>query len=333
MHNERIGRVPVHVLTGFLGSGKTTLLRRLLTDPALSDTAVIINEFGQVGLDHLLVREVREDILLLKSGCLCCEVKDDLVSTLAELDRQRRAGELPPYSRVVVETTGLALPAPIVEAVLSDPRLTNFVRPGRMVTTVDAVHGESTLLAHPEARQQVAFADQLVITKGDLVAPDARDALAQRLASFNAQAAVTTTGNGGAPLASLFVEDLESAAPGTGWNLRLSALGGQGSGHDPGVQTFAVLLERKVTRAAFVEWLDLLLRSRGDSLLRVKGVIAIEDDPRPVVVQGVRHVLYPLANLASWPPTPAPCGWLVFIARDLTQRAIERSLRSVYVSD
>jgi G3E family GTPase len=331
------GRVPIHVLTGFLGSGKTTLLRHLLADPSLADTAVVINEFGEVGLDHLLVREVAEDVVLLSSGCLCCSVRDDLVSTLAELNALMRAGEIPAFARVVVETTGLADPAPIMQAILSETTLVPWFRLGQVITTVDAVNGEQTLARHREARQQLATADRLILTKTDLVGESEGDALGDKLRAMNPSASLLVSRKAQLPAAEVLREAdgpwRAPVAPQLGPILH-SAHGAPAQphahGHDDAIKTFTVALRQPVDWPAFVDWLELLLASRGDSILRVKGLLAINDDERPVVVQGVQHVLYPIERLPAWPPGSAAPGWIVFIARDLTQRAIENSIRSVY---
>mgnify|MGYP001597310513 CR=1 FL=1 len=343
-------RTPVHVLTGFLGSGKTTLLRHLLADPAMADTAVVINEFGEVGLDQLLVREVVEDVILLSSGCLCCTVRDDLLSTLADLDRMRHSGAIPHYSRAVIETTGLADPAPIMQAILSDRQLAPRYRLGQVVTAVDGVNGARTLAAHREARQQLAMADRLIVTKCDLIGAAERHVLIDELAALNPNAAISSSDGHGAAAGELFI------GSGTEWQrtepaLPASASASAGSDehehnhdhghattdadarhaapvHDGSIGTFTVALNEPVRWDSFVDWLELLLISRGDSILRVKGLLRVQGDARPVVVQGVQHVLYPPEYLPAWPPASPQNGWLVFIARDLTQASIEASLRT-----
>ena len=326
------GRTPIHVLTGFLGSGKTTLLRHLLADPALADTAVIINEFGEVGLDHLLVREVAEDVVLLSSGCICCSVRDDLVSTLAELYALMQAGKIPFFARAVVETTGLADPAPIMQAIMSEPRLTRSFRLGQIIATVDGLNGGRTLAAHREARQQLALADRLIVTKTDLVDEADRLALVGKLIAMNPSATLLTSSKGRLPVSDVLGEaDAQWQCPD-----RLKALASphtnhehtHSSPHDEAIRTFTVQLDYPVEWDAFVDWLELLLASRGDSILRVKGLLAVTGDHRPVVVQGVQHVLYPVERLPMWPGA-SERSWIVFIARDLTRSSIENSLRSL----
>ena len=338
-------RTPVHLLTGFLGSGKTTLLKRLLADPAFADTAVVINEFGEVGLDQLLVREVAEDVVLLDSGCLCCSVRDDLVSTLAELDARSRRGDIPRYARAIVETTGLADPAPILQALMAAKEIAPTHRLGRVVTTFDALNGVRTLDAHREARRQLAMADRVVITKTDLVAPDAARALAAHVGGRNPEAEICIASGPGFELATLFGEagpawrasprashatddahfgSIANRAP----HSHAGSTADEPRSHDGSIGTFTVEPGRALPWDAFVEWLELLLVARGDSILRVKGLLAIEGDPRPLVLQGVQHVLYPPSFLPEWPAGSPPGGWIVFIARDLTRAAIERSLRA-----
>lgn len=331
---EHDTRSPVHILTGFLGSGKTTLLRHLLASQDLADTAVIINEFGEVGLDHLLVREVAEDVVLLSSGCLCCSVKDDLVSTLAELHAMKRAGKIPAFSRVVVETTGLADPAPIMQAVLSEKRLTAHYRLGHVVTAVDAVNGSRTLDRHPEARSQLANADRLIVTKTDLADTDYSNLVTQ-LQAMNPSACLLISAKAQIP-ASRILGEAEGGfnrpqVPNLADNEH-AYLGPvqQPSLHDHSIRTFTVKVKHAIDWPDFVDWLELLLVSRGDSILRVKGLLAIVGDDRPVVVQGVQHVLYPVEHLAAWPDPAKYPGWIVFIARDLTPRAIQDSLASLY---
>ncbi|AMS44539.1 CobW family GTP-binding protein [Aminobacter aminovorans] len=320
-------RIPVHVLTGFLGSGKTTFLRHLLGEPELADTAVIINEFGEVGLDHLLVREVSEDAVLLSSGCLCCAVRDDLVSTLADLLAMVRRGKVAPFRRVVVETTGLADPAPIMQAVMSDIKLRRGYRAGSIVATVDGVSGANSIGSFAEAVQQVALADCVVITKSDLVEPWRLDALGQEVGKLNPQVRQLVSSRSSMPGAGDIFRYDEDWEP-RHFEMAETPMAGQ---HSDGIETFAVEIDREVDWAAFVDWLELLLAGRGQSILRVKGLLAVKGDPRPVVIHGVQHVVYPPEYLPRWPQDTAR-GWLVFIARNLSRSAIERSLPSTFAA-
>lgn len=320
-------RTPVHVLTGFLGSGKTTLLRHLLGDPSLRDTAVVINEFGEVGLDHLLVREVNEDVVLLPSGCLCCVLRDDLVSTLSDLHRAQAVGEIPPFSRIVVETTGLADPMPILQAILSDKQLARLARLGEVVTTVDAVSGHSTIDRYQEAVRQIAAANCLVLTKTDAVDDAQAAAAAGQLHSMNPTARLLRSREGAFPAAAdLFRDDGdERALPAAASQFVAQGVDPHGS-HDT-IGTFAVTLERPVDLDAVIDWLELLLASRGDNVLRVKGYVAAIGHDRPLVIQGVQRVLYRPEPLAV-PVDDPRVSRLVFITQGLTQSAVERSLRA-----
>lgn len=317
-------RLAAHILTGFLGSGKTTLLRHLLANPALKDTAVVVNEFGEVGLDHLLMRQVAEDVVLLGAGCLCCTVRDDLIGTLATLHGLAEAGDIPRFGRVAVETTGLADPGPIASAILSDNRLTSAYRLGRIIATVDAVAGGRTLDQHPTASSQVALADTIVLTKTDLVAEDEVTALERRLRAVGTLGDIIRSAPGHQPGPDQLFADRD-----TGFDIVRQPALVDSSRHAHGdIQTFAIRFEGSVIWSDFVEWLELLLYARGESLLRVKGYVAVEGEEQPLVIQGVQHVLYPPERLPTWPDGPGQSR-LVFIARDLTQRAIERSLRTV----
>jgi G3E family GTPase len=324
------------IITGFLGSGKTTLLRRLLGDPRMGPTAVLVNEFGEVGLDHLLLRKIDEDIVLLNSGCLCCTIRDDLVETLDELRIKRTSGEIPFFNRVVIETTGLADPAPIIHTLLTDESLVAVYRLTALVTTIDATHGGRQLDEHIEAVKQAAMSDRLVLTKTDLADEAACDRLRRRLAALS-------------PAATLFDATLETgpgphqlfdagvfSAPGDDarrW-LELEATERHShqrhdiNRHDDRISTFCLRAETPLDWNTFTSWLSLLLASRGQQVLRVKGLINVAGRSRPVVIQGVQHVFYPPAELAQWPDGDRRSR-IVLITRDLSHAAVEKSFRRV----
>lgn len=331
-----MSRVPVSVLTGFLGSGKTTLLRSLLAHSDMRDTAVLVNEFGEVGLDHLLVREVTEDVVLLGSGCLCCAVRDDLVSTLADLDALRKSRSAPGFSRVVIETTGLADPAPIVHTLIGERRLRNDYRLTGLVATIDAVLGDSELDAHLEAVKQAAMADRLVVTKCDLAPAFLIETLLARLSRLNPAARMLRSSPENFPGPSLLFDPPPVHAGFEGVD-RVIGVGSSNTArrdanphgpHDERIGTFVIRMGEPVAWDSFVEWLELLLSSRGENLLRVKGLLNVAGNPRPVVIQGVQHMFYPPEELAAWPGTDRR-SCLVFITRDLTRRAVETSLKQV----
>jgi G3E family GTPase len=293
--------LPVTVLTGFLGSGKTTFLRRALASPALGQTAVVVNELGEIGLDHYLVETVDGPMVELPGGCLCCAVREDLAATLRGLLERRVAGRGPPFRRVVLETTGLADPAPILFTLGADPALDGAFRLARVVTTIDATNGGATLARFPEAARQAALADHLLATKTDL-APLGAD-LAAWLDALNAGAERSAARDAPDPGAVLF-GDAAAARP-------LSAP--PHAVHTHGVAAHAVALPGAVTRLDFARALGGLARERGEDLLRVKGILRFADRPeRPAFVQGAQHALYPPIWLDR-PAAEAALGRLVFI--------------------
>ena len=313
--------VTAHVLTGFLGSGKTTLLRRLLALPELAGTAVLINEFGEVGLDHLLVEKVEGQIVLLKSGCVCCSIRGDLRDGLLALHARMEAGELPPFGRAVIETTGLADPVPILAGFTADPGLRWHYRLGNLITVVDAVNGLTNLERFPEAWRQVVAADRLMVSKADLA--DAH-LLRWRLEALNPDA--TLHGSDDAGIAGLLLDDAQDpdarAAAAERW---ASQDGAHHHHHGPG--TFTLEAEAPLDWAAFGAWLSLLLHAHGSSILRVKGLLHVAGADRPVVIQGVQHLVHPPLHLEAWPDGRARTR-LVLIGTDLDRPAIERSFRA-----
>jgi G3E family GTPase len=310
--------IPVCVLTGFLGSGKTTLLGRLLKSPDFARTAVIINEFGEVGLDHDLIATSDESFVTLQTGCLCCTIRGDLVLTLADILRRRDDGTVTPFERVVIETSGLADPAPILHAVMSDDALAERLVLAGVVTTVDAVHGAQTLETQPESVKQVAVADRLVLTKTDLVA-ETSAALADRLAALNPSAPVLPASFGDIDPARLFDARI--------WDpTKLAGLADEPhdhhgahdrSRHDERINCFALIREEPIPAVALTLFLEVLAEHCGADLLRLKGIVAIAESPeRPAVVHGVQHMFHAPAFLERWPSDDRRSR-LVFIARDL----------------
>jgi G3E family GTPase len=288
--------IPVAIVTGFLGSGKTTLISRILRNPAFARTAVIVNEFGEIGLDHELIASSDETLLALTTGCLCCAVRSDLVATLLDLQRRREAGEIA-CDRVLIETSGLADPAPILHALMTDRDLAQLHVIDGIVTIVDALHGEATLQHHAEARRQVALADTLLLSKTDIA--EAGDALLQRLAALNASAVLGTTQDAapstlfaGTMVASRFA-DLPAPTVRNPFAI---------ADHSDNVETFALRRDRPIPALALTLLLEALAEHCGARLLRLKGLVHIEEMPdQPAMIHGVQHVVSPPVFLERWP--------------------------------
>jgi G3E family GTPase len=340
------GLVPVTLLTGFLGSGKTTTLNRLLKAPAAAGTAVIVNELGEIGLDQVLIERASAESVLLGNGCVCCTMKDDLGATLQQLVVQRAQGDIPRFTRVVLETTGIADPAPIIHVLMTDPLLGAHYKLGGVVTTVDAVNGASTLGRHMEAARQVAVADRILLTKTDIADASAVAAISARIAALNPAAALVIVNAPALDPAEILDAGL--------YNPKTKSLDVQRwlnaeayerrDGDHPcatecahpahahgerghGIESFALVLENPVPWAAFSNWLDALALKRGPDLLRVKGIVDIAERPgRPVIVHGVQSIFHPPVELPAWPSEDRRTR-LVFITRDLGRSAVEATLR------
>jgi G3E family GTPase len=301
--------VPVTLLTGFLGSGKTTLLRRVLSAAEFSDTAVVINEIGEISIDHYLVDFVDGDVVELPSGCLCCTVREDLAQTLRGLINRRDAGEIRWFRRMVIETSGLADPAPVLFTLGTDPMLDQRLRLDRVVTMVDAVTGVATLDRFAEAVRQAAVADAIVVSKTDL-APFGRD-LAARLDALNPGAERHLAAETAGPAEVLFA-GLHRATP----------LPSPTAAHSHGIAAFAIVLNSTVQRLDFARALGGLAQDRGYDLLRVKGLIAFADRPdRPAVIQAAQHAMFTPEWLDGWPDADRR-NRLVFIVHDIMPEEI-----------
>ena len=339
--------IPVTVLTGFLGSGKTTVLSRLLGRPAFANTAVVINEFGEISLDHALVQKTSEDIVELQGGCLCCTARGDLLGALQDLFRRRKHGMVPPFERVVVETTGLADPAPILHTLMRDRLIVAVYRLDGVVATVDCVNGGDTLEAHGESIKQAAVADRLLLTKSDLAEPAAVDALRLRLRALNPSAPMFAIENGRTEPAMLFdigLYEVESKSPDVGRWLRDERLAEEGGAsdhdhhhdanrHDDSIRAYCVVRDTPVSGAAFGYFLESLIAGKGADLLRVKGIVNVAERPEtPAVIHGVQHLFHPVQWLDAWPDEDRRTR-IVFITRDIPKAAIERFLDALEAAD
>lgn len=330
--------IPLTLLTGFLGAGKTTLLNNLLSDPALKDTAVIINEFGDVSLDHLMVERVDDEMMVLSSGCLCCTLRGDLVTALEKLLRGLDNGRVS-FRRVVIETTGLADPAPILQTAMSHPYLVMRFRLDGVVTLIDAVNGLSTLDEHREAVKQAAVADRLVLTKTDLLGtPEriaAKDQLIARLRELNPAAPILDAAKDEATPARLLECGLykpgEKIPDVKAWLAEEAYASAHNhdhhhhhdvTRHDDRVRSFSLATDKAIPAAVLDLFLELLRSMHGPNLLRMKGIVKIEETPEtPVVIHGVQHILHPPARLDQWPDSDHRTR-LVFILRDIEPRVV-----------
>ena len=324
------GRVPIIIVTGFLGSGKTTLLNHLLREPALCDAAVLVNEFGEIGLDHQWIEAIAQNTVLLASGCVCCTIRDDLRSAVLELQARRACGAIPPYRRLVIETTGLADPAPIIATFMSDPELRYHYRVALVIATVDAVNGLAQLSTHDESLKQVAVADRIVITKSDLVEPLSTAKLRQRLTAINPVAEMVIAIGGAVKAEQLLSGDVDIQAHRDGEVARWQAAAiGPAlptySRHADDISAFAVVVTEPLDWIAFGIWLTMLLHCHGRKVLRVKGMLQVRGVDVPVVINGVQHLVHPPLHLARWPDHDRRSR-IVFIVQGLARATIEHSL-------
>ena len=352
--------IPVAILTGFLGAGKTTLLNFLLKDLFLGNAAVIINEFGDVGIDHLLVERADENVIEMTSGCLCCTIRGDLIDTMHDLLARRGRGEIKRFDRIVIETTGLADPAPVLHSVMSEPGLLAACRLEGVITVVDAFNGMATLDTHREAIKQVAVADRLVLTKVDLLegreGEDTLFAIIARLRKLNPAARILTTHRNEATAERLFTMGLFDPARKTpdvqAWlaaeayetaekhgrrqrhhgHHHAEEHGGHHhddvSRHDEHIRSFSFSEANAISPQGLELFMELLKSYHGENMLRMKGVVKVSDDPkRPVVLHGVQHVFHPPVRLASWPDGDERTR-LVFIVKDIEKKMIEGLFRA-----
>ena len=330
-HNVRI---PVTLVTGFLGSGKTTFINKALHALELSKTVVVVNEFGEVGLDHSLFASSNDSVIVLKNGCLCCTVKSDLVSTLNELYHDRHAGRIPYFDNVVIETSGLAEPSPVLQAFLSEPTLDGLFRVVSVVTLVDAVNWEKTTEKHDEALRQVALADRILITKLDLVEGEKEAALSNELSRLSPAAYIQAVDWDTAKIAKLLKSDgFDNADPSANplpWLNILAHQQQDTSKGDPrfhlyekSIESFVLLRDNPLSREELQFLLDGISQNLGTSLLRVKGLVNVAEEPgRPAVIQGAQHLLHTMTWLEAWPDSDQRTR-VVFITQGIVREKLK----------
>ena len=342
-------RIPVSIITGFLGAGKSTLLNRILKDPAASDTAVIINEFGEVGIDNLLVESSGDTLVELSNGCLCCTVRGELVDTLATMMDAIQTGRMTPIRRIVIETTGLADPAPVMQSVMGNPVIAQNFELDGLITVVDAVNGASTLDRHPEAVKQVAVADRLVISKRTLANEEQIRDLGAHLMRLNPRGARLDADALEAAVASLldnglydpstkiadvdrWLQDEAHAAPDDHDHHHHSDAHDHHAGHHhhhdvtrhgDSIRSFSIVHDQPIDPMAVEMFVDLLRSAHGEKLLRMKAVIALSDNPeRPLVLHGVQSIFHPPQRLSAWPEGSDRRTRMVLITQDLSEEFV-----------
>ncbi len=325
---------PVNIITGFLGSGKTTLLQRLLASPKLTNTAVLINEFGEVSLDHLMLDMVDQETVILESGCVCCTIRGDLADAIRELHSKRERGLIPRFDRLAIETTGLADPAPIVSTLLAEPVIRNHFRLGNIITTIDAINVELHLRNNEESIKQAAIADRLVLTKCDLADAKTVALAKEALAKLNPSAPVINVQEEPFDPDLLMASDVydpeAKMAEVARWLAPHRHHGHaheRQSHHGDDIETFSLIVDEPVDWTAFGIWLTMLLHRHGEQVLRVKGILNVEGQATPVIIHGVQHVVHPPAHLEAWPDEDHRSR-IVFILRGLDVTLMKRSLTS-----
>jgi G3E family GTPase len=317
---DRTGKRPIIIVTGFLGSGKTTLLGRVLSEPSMANTAVLVNEFGKVGLDHHLLRRIDERTVLLGSGCVCCTTREDLVGALLELLDMDEKHEIPRLDRVVIETTGLADPAPILYTIFTDPVLQHHFSVDLVITTVDAVNGFLHLDRNPESVKQVAAADKIVVTKTDIAEPSSVHGLLSILGAINPSAQIVEAAFGEVDVDEL----LRTSEAGTH---AASAAGEAGDPHDVSeTHSVSVTFDGSIDWTAFGIWFSMLLHARGEDVLRVKGLLDV-GEAGPVVINGVQHIIHPPEHLDEWPDEDRRSR-IIFITKGIHAEELLGSLQA-----
>lgn len=325
--------IPINVLTGFLGSGKTTLLKRLLKSPDLANTAVLVNEFGEIGLDHQLLQHITENTLLLENGCMCCSIRGDLQTALKDLLDHRDETQRPNFNRVIIESSGLADPVPIAYTLLTDPVIQHHYRLGNIVATVDSVNANYQLRHFPETEKQIATADRLILTKTDLTDTQSINSLSARLYKINTAAQILPANATECAPDQLFIDDIyhpkrkERYVANWVSSSRDNSVPLKTETHvdAAGIRSFALTFGEPLDWTAFGIWLSMLLNAHGENVLRVKGLLNVKGVRTPVLINGVQHIVHPPSHLEKWPDRDQQSR-LIFIVRNIESERIRKSL-------
>lgn len=329
---ERNEPIVATLLTGFLGAGKTSLLNRLLSKPSLADTAVLINEFGEVGLDHLLVERIDGDIVLLRSGCICCTIRTDLKTAILSLFERMHRGEIRRFSRLVIETTGLADPVPILATLTADPMLKFHFRLGSVITVVDVPNGAGNIATYAKSARQVAVADRIVISKADLAGPTELAVLQRKLVAMNPAAETVVLAEASDLADALLLELVDRPADARRW-VAAETAGWHHDHHDQhrhdvnqhgGIRAFVIEGDIPVAWPRFALWLSMLVYCHGPAMLRLKGLVDVEGAETPLVIQGVQHLIHKPVHLKAWPDGVRRTR-IVVIGQGLDQALVQRS--------
>ena len=333
---NQITQIPVTVITGFLGSGKTTLLSSILKKKEMQKTAVIINEFGEIGLDHALIEHTDENIVELQSGCICCTIQGDLNKTLIDLFDKMMNGKVSSFNRVLIETTGLANPVPIIHTLMSSIELIRIYSLDGVITVVDSINGEKTLDLHEESLKQLALAEKIILSKTDIVDKDEINSLIYRIKEINPVSQIVFSKFGNIPLEEIFglgaydpykkSEDVKKWLAAEKYKDKKHHHHHDVNRHNENIRAFSMMSEKPVNMIAFSFFRDMITAALGANLLRMKGIVNIAGEERPAVIHGVQHIFHPVQWLEKWPDNDRRTK-LVFITQNIKKEQIEDFFR------
>ena len=339
---NQINQIPVTVITGFLGSGKTTLLSSILKKKEMQKTAVIINEFGEIGLDHALIEHTDENIVELQSGCICCTIQGDLNKTLIDLFDKMMNGKVSSFNRVLIETTGLANPVPIIHTLMSSIELIRIYSLDGVITVVDSVNGEKTLDLHEESLKQLALAEKIILSKTDIIDKDEIKSLIYRIKEINPVSQIVYSKFGNIPLEEIFglgaYDPYKKSADVKNWLAAEKYKDKKHhhhhdvNRHNENIRAFSMMSENPVNMIAFSFFRDMITAALGANLLRMKGIVNIAGEERPAVIHGVQHIFHPVQWLETWPDNDRRTK-LVFITQNIKKEQIEDFFRTLMGMD